>query len=77
VKKYRVIVKLKANVLDPEGKTISNSAQRLKFTEIQNLRVGKIFEIEGDDNLTLSRVEELAKKILINPVVEVFEIEEK
>lgn len=77
MKKYRVIVKLKANVLDPEGKTISNSAQRLKFTEIQNLRVGKIFEIEGDDNLTLSRVEELAKKILINPVVEVFEIEEK
>lgn len=76
MKKYRVIVKLKPNVLDPEGKTIQQAAERLEFKGIKSLRVGKSFEIEADDNVTRSAIEELSRKILINPVIHTFEIEE-
>ncbi len=76
MKKYKVIVKLKQNVLDTEGKTIIGTAERLNFTGIKSLRVGKVFEIETEDNIGLTQIEDLAKKILVNPVIEVFEIEQ-
>lgn len=75
MKKYRIIVKIKPNVLDPEGKTIQNAAERLGFSGIHSIRAGKIFEIEVEDHIDHKKVQELAQKVLINPVVEVFEIE--
>lgn len=76
MKKYQVIVKLKQNVLDPEGKTIQQAAERLNFNGIQSLRVGKIFEIEADDSMDITAIEKIANKILANPVIETFEIKE-
>ncbi len=74
--KYKVIVKLKENVLDPEGKTIKQAAERLDFKGLKSLRVGKVFEIETEDSVGKDKIKELTEKILINPVIEVFEIEE-
>lgn len=76
MKKYQVVVKLKTNVLDPEGKAIAQAAERLNFKGIESLRVGKYFEIEVEDSFSVEQVKELAEKILINPVIEVYEIKE-
>lgn len=76
MKKYRVIVKLKPNVLDPEGNTIQQASAQLGFSGIQSLRVGKIFEIEVEDTFSKEQIELLAKKLLINPITQVFEIQE-
>lgn len=75
MKKYRIIVKIKPNVLDPEGKAIQQAAERMQFTGINSIRVGKSFEVEVEDNVKKEMVEELAKKFLINPIIEIFEIE--
>ncbi|OHD11227.1 MAG: phosphoribosylformylglycinamidine synthase, purS protein [Spirochaetes bacterium GWB1_36_13] len=75
MKKYRVLVKLKPNVLDPEGNTIKQAAERMGVQGLQSLRTGKVFEIETDDSMTREKIEELAKKVLINPVIQTFEVE--
>ena len=72
--KYRVILKLKPNVLDPEGNTIKEAGNRLGFNNIKDIRVGKVFEIEIDGNI--EEAKKITEKFLLNPVIEVYEIEE-
>jgi len=75
VKKYRIIVKLKENVLDPQGKTIAEAAERMSFKGIASLRAGKVFDLETEDSVTPETIQELAKKILVNAVIENFEVQ--
>jgi phosphoribosylformylglycinamidine synthase PurS subunit len=70
--KYIVIVKPKKAILDPQGKAIKNVAQNYLGKEIGSIRVGKYFEIETDESK--DAVEELAKKILSNEVIEDYEV---
>ena len=72
--KYRVILKLKPNVLDPEGNTIKEAGNRLGFNNIKDIRVGKVFEIEIDGNI--EEAKKITEKLLLNPIIEVYEIEE-
>jgi phosphoribosylformylglycinamidine synthase len=76
LKKYQVIVKLKTNVLDPEGKAIQQAAGRMGFDKIQSIRAGKFFEIEVEDSAGENDIKEIAEKILVNPVIETYEIKE-
>lgn len=75
MKKYRIIVKLKENVLDPQGKTIAEAAERMAFKGISSLRAGKVFDLETEDSVTPEAIQELAKKILVNAVIENFEVQ--
>lgn len=75
MKKYRIIVKLKENVLDPQGKTIAEAAERMSFKGIASLRAGKVFDLETEDSVTPETIQELAKKILVNAVIENFEVQ--
>ena len=70
--KYEVVVELKKDVLDPEGRAIEESLGRLGHP-VKNLRVSKryVFELEAD-NEELART--LAAKHLANPVSQVFEL---
>lgn len=76
--KARVLVKLKNGVLDPQGKAVLHAAQSLECQGVEDIRVGKIFDI----NLNLSSKEEaqqvldkLSEKLLANTVIENFEVE--
>ena len=76
--KAKVTVKLKNGVLDPQGKAILNSAHALGFEELQDVRVGKCFEIDlggGDPKRAKERLAQLADKLLANTVIENFEVE--
>ncbi len=71
--KYVIIVKPKKTILDPQGKTIKNVAERYLQSEIKSIRVGKYFEVEleNEDN---ELVNKLAKNVLSNEVIEDFEV---
>lgn len=74
----RVVVMLKAGVLDAQGATIGRALVGLGFGAIADVRVGKVFELRvaAADAASARRIaEEASKKLLANPVVESFRIE--
>lgn len=77
--KAKVYVTLKPSVLDPQGKAIQHSVELLGFEKIQDVRQGKYFEIQLNDNLSESEATEtatqIAKDVLANPVIEDFRVE--
>lgn len=75
--KATVVVRLKSEVLDPQGQAIGRAAASLGYDSVGLVRQGKFFEIEldADDPARAAvLVEELSKKLLSNPVIEDFEV---
>ena len=71
--KVRVLVRLKPSILDPQGATVQRALGGLGFTDVVDLRVGKLIEIEmdaGSGAEARARVEEMCKKLLANPLLE-------
>jgi phosphoribosylformylglycinamidine synthase subunit PurS len=72
--RVKVFVSLKKSVLDPQGKTIHNSLRNLGYSNVEEVRQGKFFDILLDTNLSLAEarqeVEKMAKSVLTNPVIE-------
>ncbi|RMG24074.1 MAG: phosphoribosylformylglycinamidine synthase subunit PurS [Armatimonadetes bacterium] len=75
MKRYRVYVTLKPQLLDSAGRTVRDALNSLGFDDVQNVRIGKLIEIEAQA-ADRSAVEEMCRKLLANPVTEEFEIEE-
>jgi phosphoribosylformylglycinamidine synthase subunit PurS len=72
-----VRVQLKKEVLDPQGEAIRRVLAGLGFGEVSRVRVGKLMllEVEGSDGAAVrARVEEAARDLLSNPVIEDFEV---
>jgi phosphoribosylformylglycinamidine synthase subunit PurS len=75
--KVKVDVKLKNGVLDPQGRAVAHALHGLGFEEVQDVHIGKsiILEVsETDQARAKSRAEEMAKKLLVNSVIESFEV---
>ncbi len=75
--KIKVIVTLKNGVLDPQGKAIQQTLNGMGFLEVQDVRQGKYFDIEineNDEEKAKSKAEEMCKKLLANLVIEDFKI---
>jgi len=75
--KVKVIVTLKNGVLDPQGKAIQQTLNGMNFSNLEEIRQGKFFEIcvnEKDENEAKSQVEEMCKKLLANLVIEDYKI---
>ena len=75
--KISVIITLKKDVLDPQGKVIHQTLDGIGFEGINEVRQGKYFEIdtkEGDKRKAEAKVEEMCKKLLANLVIEDFKI---
>jgi phosphoribosylformylglycinamidine synthase len=70
--KARVFVSLKSTVLDPQGQTVRSALNSLGHSTIQEVRQGKVFEIEYDKGADL---EAIARDVLTNPVIEDYRIE--
>jgi phosphoribosylformylglycinamidine synthase len=72
-----VDVMLKPEIHDPQGEAVLSASHRLGFGNVTGVRQGKRFELEIDgpaDDAVLARVEELARELLANPVIEEFTI---
>ncbi|TMA27963.1 MAG: phosphoribosylformylglycinamidine synthase subunit PurS [Deltaproteobacteria bacterium] len=77
--KARVVVTLKRSVLDPQGQAVGRALGALGFTEVKDVRLGKIIELEleeSDARKARERLKEMCEKLLANTVIEEYRIEE-
>ena len=75
--KISVIITLKKDVLDPQGKVIHQTLDGMGFNDLNDVRQGKYFEIdtkESDPQKAKEQVEEMCKKLLANLVIENYKI---
>ena len=75
--KFSVTVTLKKDVLDPQGKVVQNTLINMGMNNLKNIRQGKHFEIEVDENelsLAEKKVDEMCKKLLVNLIIEDYKI---
>ncbi len=75
--KISVIITLKKDVLDPQGKVIHQTLDGMGFNDVNEVRQGKYFEIdtkETDNDKAKVKVEEMCKKLLANLVIENYKI---
>lgn len=73
--KARVIVTLKPGVLDPQGRAIHHALGQLGFDGVEEVRCAKLFELTLADGSTAAQVEEMARRLLANTVIESFRVE--
>jgi phosphoribosylformylglycinamidine synthase PurS subunit len=76
--KARVHVTLKSGVLDPQGTAIGHALHSLGFSEVRDVRQGKVIELEleeSDPKKARATVESMCNKLLANPVIENYSIE--
>lgn len=76
--KATVLVRLKTEVLDPQGDAVRRALDKLGFEGVKGVRVGKIIEIEIDDAHAgpelKARLAKMSDEMLANPVIEDYEI---
>ena len=75
--KFSVTVTLKKDVLDPQGKVVQQTLLNMGMITLKNLRQGKYFEIEineNDETKAKIKVEEMCKKLLVNLIIEDYTI---
>ena len=75
--KVSVVITLKKDVLDPQGKIIHQTLDDMGFSDVKEVRQGKYFEInikENDKKKSEEKVEDMCKKLLANLVIEDYKI---
>tara|TARA_R110000772_G_scaffold239683_1_gene351759 strand:+ start:1465 stop:1719 length:255 start_codon:yes stop_codon:yes gene_type:complete len=73
--KIRIFVTLKNGVLDPQGKAIHHALENLDFKGVNDVRAGKLIELDVDNGTTDADIEKMCEKLLANTVIENFEIQ--
>ena len=76
--KARIHITLKPGVLDPQGKAIENALSHLGFSGVENVRQGKLVELdlqETDQARARAEVDAMCKRLLANTVIESWHIE--
>ncbi|MCC5961054.1 phosphoribosylformylglycinamidine synthase subunit PurS [Roseinatronobacter sp. S2] len=77
--KLRVFVTLKAGVLDPQGEAVRHALGALGFEGVNGVRQGKMIELdlaETDADKARAQAHDMCEKLLANPVIESYHIEQ-
>lgn len=77
MKKARILITIKNDVLDPSGVAVKKVLTREGFSAVKNVRIGKVIDIELDDSVQrdpLPILTKFAETILSNPIMEDFTI---
>ena len=77
--KATVYVRLKGEVLDPQGDAVKRALGSLGFEGVGNVRIGKLIEMDVEDKFAKAtdfqkRLAKMADEMLANPVIEDYEI---
>ena len=75
--KISVVITLKKDVLDPQGKVIHQTLEGMGFNDVNEVRQGKYFQIdtkETNNDKAKAKVEDMCKKLLANLVIENYKI---
>lgn len=73
--KTRIYVTLKSGVLDPQGKAIHHALEGLGFSGINDVRAGKLIELDVAEDVSEEDIGAMCRKLLANTVIENFRIE--
>ena len=76
--KARITVTLKSGVLDPQGKAITSALAALGFAGVNDVRQGKVFDLEIDETdpaKANDRLDAMCEKLLANTVIEDYRVE--
>ncbi|MDQ2847689.1 MAG: phosphoribosylformylglycinamidine synthase subunit PurS [Actinomycetota bacterium] len=65
-----VDVVIKSEILDPQGKAIMSALARMGHPGVRSVRQGKHFELEVDESVSDTDLEQIASSMLANPVIE-------
>jgi phosphoribosylformylglycinamidine synthase len=66
-----VLVRPKAGILDPQGVAVERALPALGFAGVANVHVGRLIELDVDDP---SQLQAMCEKLLVNPLIEDYEI---
>lgn len=73
--KVRIFVRLKPGVLDPQGRAVHHSLEGLGFDGVDDVRIGRLIEMDVADTTSRETLTAMCEKLLANTVVEDFTIE--
>jgi phosphoribosylformylglycinamidine synthase len=73
--KVRVFVSLKPGVLDPQGRAVHHALEGLGFSGVEDVRVGRLIELEVANGTSDATLTEMCEKLLANMVIENYRIE--
>ncbi len=76
--RIKILIRLKSQILEPQGKVIEQSLNNLGFNEFNNIRQGKLIELDLPDDLSLEekeqKIDSACKKLLVNDIIEEYEV---
>ena len=73
--KTRIYVTLKPGVLDPQGRAIHHALDGLGFSGVNDVRAGKLIEMDVADDMSDADLDAMCRKLLANTVIENYRIE--
>ena len=73
--KVRIFVSLKPGVLDPQGRAVHHALDGLGFAGVEDVRVGRLIELEVADSTSDEALKDMCEKLLANTVIENYRIE--
>ena len=76
--KAKIYVTLKQSVLDPQGKTVQRALEQMNYKNIGSVRIGRFLEVEldcDDEAAAAAQIEEMSRKLFVNPNIEQFRYE--
>jgi phosphoribosylformylglycinamidine synthase len=76
--RIKILIRLKNQILEPQGKVIEQSLKSLGFENFSNIRQGKLIEIDLPDSLNEEerslKIDTACKKLLVNEIIEEYEV---
>ena len=76
MKQYKIYVTGKEGIFDPAGTTAQGALKNLGFSGVEDVKIGKYIQLETSDDVRIDRVVAMCEKLLANPIIEDFRIEE-
>lgn len=73
--KVHVLVRLKPGVLDPQGRAVHHSLEGLGFEGVEDVRIGRVIEMDLADGTSEAAIDDMCQKLLANMVIEDYSIE--
>ena len=73
--KVRVLVRLKPGVLDPQGRAVHHALEGLGFNGVEDVRIGRMIELDLADDTSDAAIDEMCRKLLANMVIEDYAVE--
>jgi phosphoribosylformylglycinamidine synthase PurS subunit len=76
--RIKILIRLKSQILEPQGKVIEKSLYNLGLSNLTNIRQGKLIELDISDTLSDEEKNDLitsaCKKLLVNEIIEEYEV---